>query len=246
MQNYKIIVKYDGSRYQGWQRQVTTDLTIQGKIEAVLSKMVGEKVEIDGAGRTDANVHAYAQVASFKLEKEMVAFEVLKYLNEYLPEDISVVSCKKVPPRFHARLNAKSKVYEYRIFNHVEKPVFDRKYVYQIEEKLNTDILQKAANEMIGNHDFQSFTSAKKGKKSTVRNVHSIEVIEEGKEIKVRFSGDGFLYHMIRIMMGTMIEVAQGQKRIEDIKSIIEAKDRSAAGYLVPGKGLALVEVSYE
>ena len=246
MRNFKIVLQYDGTRYQGWQRQVSTDNTIQGKIEALLSKMCEEAVEIQGAGRTDAGVHAYGQVANFNINTDKTAAEVMEYMNMYLPEDISVISCEEKPERFHARLNAKGKVYKYCIWNSDRKPVFRRKYVHQVPSELDMAAIRQAADLLCGTHDYQSFTSTKRGKKSTVRTVDSIDIEQVGEELIFTFKGNGFLYHMVRIMMGTLIEVGMGIRRAEDIPSIIEAKDRSKSGHLIPGKGLALMEVIYD
>ena len=246
MRNFKIVLQYDGTRYQGWQRQVSTDNTIQGKLEALLSKMCNESVEIQGAGRTDAGVHAYGQVANFHVDTDKTAAEVMEYMNMYLPEDISVICCKEVPERFHARLNAKGKVYCYHIWNSTKRPVFRRKYVHEVPGELDMAAIRQAADALCGTHDYQSFTSTKRGKKSTVRTVESIDIERVGEEIVFTFKGNGFLYHMVRIMMGTLIEVGLGIRKAEDIPSIIEAKDRSKAGHLIPGKGLVLMEVTYD
>lgn len=246
LRNFKIIIQYDGSRYQGWQRQVSTDNTIQGKIEAVLSKMCESSVEIQGAGRTDAGVHAYGQTANFHIITDKTGAEIMEYMNQYLPEDISVISCKEVSERFHARLHATGKQYRYCIWNSDTKPVFRRKYVHQVPGRLDMEAIEKAAGLLCGTHDYQSFTSAKRGKKSTVRTVESIDITRQGEELVFTFRGDGFLYHMVRIMMGTLVEIGLGIRQAEDIPDILEAKDRSRAGHLIPGKGLALVEVTYD
>ena len=246
MRNFKIVLQYDGTRYQGWQRQVSTDNTIQGKIEALLSKMCEAPVEIQGAGRTDAGVHAYGQVANFHMDTDKTPVEILEYMNMYLPEDISVISCEEKSERFHARLNAKGKVYRYCIWNSAKKPVFRRKYVHQVPGDLDMAAIRQAADALCGTHDYQSFTSTKRGKKSTVRTVDSIGIERVGEELVFSFKGNGFLYHMVRIMMGTLIEVGLGIRKAEDIPSIIEAKDRSKAGHLIPGKGLVLMEVTYD
>lgn len=246
MGNFKIVLQYDGTRYQGWQKQVSTDNTIQGKLEALLSKMCEAPVEIQGAGRTDAGVHAYGQVANFHIETDKSPAEIMEYMNTYLPEDISVISCEEKPQRFHARLNAKGKVYCYRIWNSAHKPVFQRKYVHQVPGELDLAAMERAAAFLTGTHDYQSFTSAKRGKKSTVRTVESITIVSKEEELVFTFKGDGFLYHMVRIMMGTLIEVGLGIRKAEEIPSVLEAKDRSKSGHLIPGKGLALMEVTYD
>lgn len=246
MRNFKIVLQYDGTRYQGWQRQVSTDNTIQGKIEVLLSKMCEAPVEIQGAGRTDAGVHAYGQVANFHIETEKSAEEVMEYMNTYLPEDIAVIACEEKPERFHARLNAKGKIYRYCIWNSDRKPVFRRKYVHQVPGKLDVDAMKKAASLLLGTHDYQSFTSTKKGKKSTVRTVERIDIEPVGEEIVFTFKGNGFLYHMVRIMMGTLIEIGLGVRKAEEIPAVLEAKDRSKSGHLIPANGLTLVEVFYD
>lgn len=246
MRNFKIILQYDGTRYQGWQRQVSTENTIQGKLETLLSKMCETAVEIQGAGRTDAGVHAYGQVANFHIDTDKTPKEIMDHMNSYLPEDISVIDCEEVPERFHARLRAKGKIYQYCIWNSEKKPVFRRKYVHQVPKTLDIEAMRQAADLLIGTHDYQSFTSAKRGKKSTVRTVDSIDIVRKGEELVFTFQGNGFLYHMVRIMMGTLIETGLGIRKPEEIPMVLEAKDRSKAGHLIPGNGLTLVKVLYE
>ena len=246
MRNFKILLQYDGTRYQGWQRQISTDNTIQGKLEALLSKMCDAPIEIQGAGRTDAGVHALGQAASFHMDTDKTPEEIMAYMNAYLPEDISVISCEEKPERFHARLNAKGKVYRYCIWNSDKKPVFRRKYVHQVPGGLDMAAMKQAAAFLVGTHDYQSFTSTKRGRKSTVRTVDSIEIERSGEELIFTFKGNGFLYHMVRIMMGTLIETGLGIRKAEEIPRILEAKDRSKSGHLIPGKGLTLMEVIYD
>lgn len=246
IRNFRIIIQYDGTKYNGWQKQVSTENTIQGKLEAILSKMCEESVEVNGAGRTDAGVHALAQVANFRIATNKTAEEVMQYMNQYLPQDISVVSCKEAGERFHARLNATGKHYQYSVWNSAEKPVFVRNYTHQVPEALDMDAIKEAISYLIGTHDFQSFTSTKRGKKSTVRTIESIEVETSDKELIFHFKGDGFLYHMVRILMGTLVEVGLGIRKAEDIPKVLEACDRSKAGHLIPAKGLTLVEVTYD
>lgn len=245
MKNYKIILQYEGTRFQGWQRQESTDNTIQGKLEAILSKMADQKIEIDGSGRTDSGVHAMGQVANFHADVDMTAQEIMEYINTYLPEDIGVIQIEEVPERFHSRLNAVGKTYLYRVMNTPVPHVFDRKFVYVVPEKLDVKAMKSAASYLVGTHDFKSFTSAKRGKKSTVRTIDQIAIDTIGDEIRFTYSGDGFLYHMVRIITGTLIEVGNGTKKAEDIPIIIDALNREQAGYLVPGKGLCLMEVKY-
>ena len=240
-----MIVQYEGTRYQGWQRQKSTDNTIQGKLEAVISKMTGAETEVHGSGRTDAGVHARGQVANFQADTELSPSEMLCYINSYLPEDIAVISLEEVPPRFHSRLNAREKIYCYRVLNSAIPHIFDRRYVYELAEKLDAEAMRCAAAFFIGEHDFKSFTSLKRGKKSTVRCIREIRIEEEEDEIRFTYRGDGFLYHMVRIMTGTLLEVGMGKRRPEEMQEILQAKDREKAGFLVPGKGLTLLEVRY-
>ncbi len=245
MRNFKFILQYEGSRYQGWQRQESTENTIQGKLEKLLQTMCGKKVEVQGSGRTDAGVHALAQVANAHMDTDMTEKEILDYMNRYLPEDIGVLSVQEVPERFHSRLNAKGKTYCYQIINSGIPDVFRRRYAHVVEEKLDLEAMREAAEYLTGTHDFKSFTSAKKGKKSTVRTVTGIFVEKEGHFIKITYKGDGFLYHMVRILTGTLLEVGLGKRKPEEIPEVLAALDREKAGPLVPAKGLTLVEVRY-
>ena len=245
MRNFKVTLQYEGTRYQGWQKQESTDNTIQGKLEALLSKMAGTKVEIQGSGRTDAGVHAAGQVANFHLDTDQSPSQIIDYMNFYLPEDIAVISIEEVPERFHSRLNAKGKTYLYRVINSPVPHIFDRKYAWTVEEKLDVDAMRKAAAFLEGTHDYKAFTSLKKSKKSTVRTVERILIECVDDEIRFTFRGDGFLYHMVRIMMGTLIEVGLHKKKPEEITGIFEKGLRENAGELVPAKGLTLLEVRY-
>lgn len=245
MKNYKITIQYDGTRYKGWQVQKSTDMTIQGKFQSVLSEMTGQEIEVIGSGRTDAGVHAYGQVANFHVPEHFKAQEILEYLNQYLPMDIAVLDIEEVDERFHARFHATSKTYIYRIHTSTIPNVFERKYMYTYTELLNVEQMRKAANFMIGTHDFAAFCGNKKMKKSTVRTVSSIDIVEKESEIEICYTGDGFLQQMIRIMTGTLIEVGNGTKNPEDILSILSCKVRENAGYTVPAEGLSLKRVLY-
>lgn len=245
MQNIKIILQYEGTKYQGWQRQESTDNTIQGKLEAILTKMCDKKVEIDGAGRTDAGVHALGQVANFHIDTEMSLEEIMNYINTYLPEDIAVIEIEEVPERFHSRLNAKGKTYCYRVLNSNVPHVFDRRYVTIYPETLDVKAMREAAHILCGKHDFKAFTSNKRSKKSTVRTVEEIKIEQIGEEIRFTFKGDGFLYHMVRIMMGTILEVGVHKREVAQLQQLLLQGTREDAGALVPAKGLTLVEVCY-
>ena len=243
--NYKLTIQYDGSRYDGWQRQGNTENTIQGKIEGVLSRLTRECVEIHGAGRTDAGVHAEGQVASVKLSGKRPAAEVMAYLNQYLPEDIAVVDVQEADERFHARLTAVGKVYRYDIRLGSTPNVFRRKYQYRVEQPLDVAAMKKAAEYLTGTHDYRAFCSNKRYKKSTVRTVTAIEIAVNGADVSITFRGDGFLYNMVRILTGTLLEVGLGERKAEDMLSILESLDRTQAGKTAPAQGLTLVQVEY-
>ena len=245
MSNYKMVLQYEGTKYQGWQRQESTGNTIQGKLEALLTKMCGEKVEIQGSGRTDAGVHAVGQIANVHMQTDKTPAEIMEYMNRYLPEDIGVISLEEVGERFHSRLNAKGKTYCYRIINSTIPHVFDRRYAYVYPESLNIDAMKAAASYLTGTHDFASFTSAKKSKKSTVRTIDEIRIETDGDIISIFYSGNGFLFHMVRILTGTLLEVGTGKRRPEEVKEILAKKKRDSAGFLVPASGLTLLEVRY-
>lgn len=244
--NIRLTISYDGSRYNGWQKQGNTKNTIQGKLEAVLLGMTGEEIKLHGSGRTDAGVHAKGQEASFYTECELSEGEIKDYLNAYLPEDIAVWRVKQEKERFHARLCAVGKEYVYRIWTGSVPNVFERRYLYKLARPLDTAAMEQAAGYFLGEHDFKSFCSNKRMKKSTVRRIDSIKIESFGEEIRIRYQGNGFLYQMVRIMTGTLIEVGLGKRRPEEIKTILEQRDRQAAGYLAPPEGLCLERVFYE
>lgn len=245
MKNYRILMQYDGTRYKGWQVQKSTDMTIQGKLQAILSELVGHPVEVIGSGRTDAGVHAVGQVANFHIEGAFSKEAILEYLNHYLPMDIAVMEIEEVEERFHARYNAIRKTYEYCIHTSNIPDVFQRKYRYTYTTPLDVEQMKEAAKLMVGMHDFMAFCGNKKMKKSTVRTVFSIEIQEKADCIVIAYTGDGFLQNMIRIMTGTLIEVGNGTRKASDVTAIIEGKDRSKAGYTVPPEGLMLKQVEY-
>jgi len=244
MQNYKLIVQYDGTRYNGWQRQGNTSNTIQERFENVLSKMCDCEVEIFASGRTDAGVHAEGQVAHFKCETGLSCKEIKDYLNRYLPEDILVKSLEKAEPRFHSRLNAASKTYEYLIAT--KKPdVFLRKYVYTINNSPDLEKMRSAAEKLLGKHDFIGFSSVKRAKKSTVRTINSIDITEAEGLLSIKINGSGFLYNMVRIISGTLLAIGTGELQESVIEEVFAGKDREKAGKTLPACGLKLLEVFY-
>lgn len=245
MRNIKMIIEYDGSRYKGWQKQTDDIYTLQGKLEGVLSKMAGEEIQLIGCGRTDAGVHALNYTANFHTECNMNVNDMFVYLNDNLPDDIQVKSIKDASERFHSRYNILSKTYLYKINNSSSKNVFDRKYVLHISEKLNLDLMKQCANTLIGNHDFQSFTTLKSKSKSTVRTINYIKINEVNNIIEIEINGNGFLWNMVRIILGTLIEAGKGNIKPKDIENILNAKKRSEAGPMAPAKALFLKDVEY-
>lgn len=245
--NIKIVLEYDGSRYDGWQKQGNTDNTIQEKIEAILYKWSGEETEIHGSGRTDAGVHARGQVANFHISGKVCpnAKTAMDYLNQYLPEDIRVLRAEEMPERFHSRLLAVRKTYSYSVDMAPKKNVFERKYVWGLGETLDIVDMRKASEYFIGEHDFKSFCSNKKMKKSTVRRIESIHIEEIGSKVVFSYTGNGFLYNMVRILTGTLVEVGQGKRKPEEMKIILAAMNREAAGMTAPPEGLFLESVEY-
>ena len=244
MRNLRLDICYDGTRYRGWQRLPGVDNTIQGKLEQTLSRILGEKIEISGSGRTDAGAHALGQVANFHCNSTMAEEEILLQLRRYLPEDIGIYSCRDVHERFHARLNAKTKTYRYRIWNSAAPCVFQRRFVTILPEKLDVSAMKAAAAQLIGEHDFSAFCAAKSKKKSTVRRIDAISISREGEEQCVDVTGNGFLYNMVRILVGTLIEVGLHQREADSIPAL-DGAARQEAGMLMPAQGLCLMEVTY-
>ena len=245
MRNFKLVLCYDGSRYRGWQRQGNTGVTIQGKLEDTLSRMLDQPVEVHGAGRTDAGVHARAQTASFRADTARPCAALLAELRVHLPEDVGAVSLEETAPRFHARLSCVGKTYVYRIWNSDRPCVFERKYVWRLPEPLDEARMRRAAAFLTGTHDFAAFRSGR-GKKSTVRRLDAVELRRCGEELRISYTGDGFLYNMARILTGTLVEVGAGRMEPEAIPDILAARDRLRAGPTAPPQGLILWETRYD
>lgn len=255
IKNYKMILEYDGSRYNGWQKQGNTDNTIQGKLEATLSRYFNQPIEIHGSGRTDAGVHAIGQVANFKIDTSLMPKDIptdiqmiANALNDYFPEDIRINVFSEVDIRFHARLNAKKKTYRYTIYLGEKEPVFNRKYCMLMSNNLDVDLMKIASTDLLGTHDLLCFSDTKT-KKSTIRTIESIIFTEEiknnGKYLYIDFTGDGFLYHTIRLITGTLISIGLHEYDKEIITQILSSKNRKQVPFMAPAKGLSLIEVSY-
>lgn len=245
MKNYRMTIQYDGTKYNGWQRQGNTANTIQGKLESILEKMTGHKVEIHGSGRTDKGVHAKGQVASFKINTQKSDGEIKDYLNCYLPDDIAVIDLTEADERFHARLNVKRKTYIYRIHNSNVPDVFSHRFMHSVADFIDVEPMKIASKLFLGEHDFAGFSSVKNFKKSTVRTVYSIGVERFGDDVVIAVTGNGFLYNTVRIMAGTLLEIGLGKREAESIAKVFETKNRQMAGETLLGKGLTLLSVEY-
>lgn len=251
MYAYKCTVSYEGTRYNGWQKQGNTMNTIQGKIEEILSKMLEENIEISGSGRTDAGVHALAQIFHFHCQTDILQTntqsDFLNDLNRYLPKDIRITTIDTCSERFHARLNATHKTYQYRIDTSHYGNLFLRNTSHHISTPLNIDAMQAAAHQLVGTHDFKSFCSNKRIKKSTIRTIYDIQITKDENQqlLLLTFTGNGFLYNMVRILSGTLIEVGLGLRKPNEISHILEGCDRALAGHTAPAQGLFLVSVFY-
>ena len=245
MRNFRLCLCYDGSRYRGWQKQGNTGGTIQEKLETLLSRLLAQPVELAASGRTDAGVHARRQTCSFRADTSLTCWELLALIRQHLPEDIGALSLSEAEPRFHARLSCREKSYVYFIWNSPAPNVFTRKYSYAWPEALDTAAMEQAAALLLGRHDFRSFCSVTKMKKSTVRELRDISITRQGPMLCLRFTGSGFLYNMVRILVGTLLEVGSGQRGPGDMPRVLEARDRQAAGFTAPAQGLFLWEQKY-
>lgn len=247
MRNIKLVLEYDGSRYDGWQKQPgnSKSITIQDKVESVLSKMENEPVNLIGAARTEAGVHAYGQIANFNSNTTMKLYEIKHYLNRFLPRDIAVIEVAEVPERFHSSFNAKAFRYTYKISMGEVPSVFNRKYNFYSFHKLDVVKMKKAVEFLLGKHDFKSFSDNPRMKKSTERTINSIDITTAIDEISITIEADDFWPNMARIIVGTFIEIGNETIKAEDMKAIIESKDRSKAGATAEAKGLFLQEVLY-
>ena len=244
MRRILCTVEYDGTDYAGWQRQLN-GLAVQQVLEEALARATGKPVAITGASRTDAGVHARAMVASVRLDTDLSPEEIRDYLNRYLPDAIAVREVKEAGERFHARYNALGKTYRYTCFDGPVKPVFDRKYVTMLDFRPDLERMQRAAALLTGEHDFMSFCGNPRMKKSTVRLVDSITVERRRDRIIFTFHGTGFLQNMVRILVGTLLEIGRGRWEPEYVLDLLAARDRKLAGPTAPPEGLCLMKVDY-
>lgn len=245
MPTVRLTLEYDGSRYAGWQRQPDQP-TIQEAVETALFQLTQETVPVIGAGRTDSGVHALGQVASFRIERQWTAREWLRGFNARLPEDIAVRSAALAPDDFHARYAARGKLYEYRILNRGERPALDRAYCWHVHKPLDHAVMEQAATYLVGSHDFSSFEGTLTDNEDPICDLQQLSLSREGDLVRIRAYADRFLKHMVRAIVGTLVEVGHAKRAPEALRTILAAKDRTAAGRTAPPHGLFLVRVDYD
>ena len=244
MRNIKLIIEYDGKKFGGWQKQ-PNKLNIQGEIEKAIEEITGEAVELNASGRTDAGVHSLGQTANFKTNSEINISKMAIAINSKLKQSIRIIKAEEVDEKFHARYSCKGKKYKYVINNSKYGSAIYRDLEYHMPIKLNVEAMQKGIKYFEGEHDFKGFKASGTSSKSSVRTIYSAKVIEDGERIIVEIEGNGFLYNMVRIISGTIVDVGLGKIKPEEIPEIIESKDRTRAGKTLPPQGLYLVEVYY-
>ncbi|MEG0641513.1 MAG: tRNA pseudouridine(38-40) synthase TruA [Clostridium sp.] len=244
MRNIKLIIEYDGTNYCGWQKQ-KHDKTVQGTIEKAIKKITNEDVDLLGSSRTDAGVHARGMVANFKTESRVKAEKFREAINSKLPEDISIICSELAPEEFHARYDSVGKTYSYRIVNRYENVALQKDYLLHVKDELDREKMKEACQYFIGMHDFKAFRSKGSSVKTSVRTIKELYIEELGNEIKVTITADGFLYNMVRIIVGTLIQVGRGKIAVDEVKGIIEQGVRRKSGPCVAPNGLVLEKVYY-
>lgn len=245
MPTIKLTLEYDGTAYAGWQRQPNQP-TIQAAVETAIFGVTQITVPVIGAGRTDAGVHALGQVASFRIERDMTPRQWTRALNAHLPESIVVKSVELVPDAFHARHSAKGKLYEYHILNRPERPAVERNYCWHVHRLLDDEAMSTAGISLIGSHDFSSFQTQPTDNDDPICHLQRFRLLREGDRLRAEFYADRFLKQMIRSIVGTLLEIGLGKRSAESLTSILNARDRSAAGKTAPPQGLFLMRVDYD
>ncbi len=246
MRNIKIILEFDGTGFHGWQAQSGTgQRTVQEEVERAISRLAGEKVKATSSGRTDAGVHAFGLVANFRTAREIPATAWAPALNRLLPGDVRVIVSEQVPDEFHARFSARGKVYRYLVLNAHEPTAIFRDHAWHVAKPLRMKIMRDAAKSLLGRRDFSSFRASQCGAESPIRTLRSIEIRKRGAFIEFTLEADAFLMHMARNIVGTLIEAGLGRFTREDVKRILRARSRSAAGIVAPPQGLYLMHVFY-
>lgn len=244
MRNIKLTIEYEGKDYNGWQKQ-PNHLNIQGEIERAIQNVTGEEVELIGSGRTDSGVHAFGQVANFKINSKFPIEKMATAINSQLKQSIRILKAEEVDLRFHSRYNCHQKTYGYFIENSEQGSAVYRNITYHISQPLDVEAMQEAANYLIGEHDFSSFKSSGTSSKSSVRTIYKAQILKEQERVAIILTGNGFLYNMVRIIAGTLVEVGLGNIPPKEIEKILEAKDRQKAGKTLPAQGLFLMSVEY-
>ena len=247
MRILKLTLSYDGTRLVGWQRQAEGE-SVQGVLEDALARFEGAPVTVHGAGRTDAGVHALGQVASVEVSFAHDTATLTRALNAQLPEDVRVLSVEEAAPGFHARFSARSKSYRYCIRNSAVASPFERAYAWHVPQPLDIDAMQQASSRLLGRHDFSSFRSIGTDVPDAVRTLHTSELMtgDDGSLLTYEVSGDGFLRHMVRAIVGTLVEVGRGWRAPAQMDALLQARDRARAGATAPPHGLFLVRVDYD
>ena len=244
MRNIKLIIEYDGSKFGGWQKQ-PTKLNIQGEIEQAIKEITGEEIELTASGRTDSGVHSLGQVANFKTNSNIETDKIPYAINSKLKKSIVIKSAEEVEENFHARYNCKGKKYRYIINNSSQGTAIYRGLECHIPQKLDVQKMKHGIKLFEGEHDFKGFRASGTSSKSSVRTIYKAEVKEEGERIIIELTGNGFMYNMVRIISGTIVDVGLGKIKPEEIPEIIKSGDRNKAGKTLPAHGLYLVEVYY-
>lgn len=246
MRNIKLTVQYDGTNYQGWQKQKDREVeTIQETLEKAISLLTKEEIKVQGSSRTDSGVHAKGFVANFKTTTNIPSAKYREAINAKLPEDIVIIESEEVEEDFNARYDAKGKTYSYTIINRDIYPVIGRQYMYHVKKPLDVEAMKSACKHFIGTKDFISFRSSGSSTKTTIRTIKDLHIETDNDIIKIYVTGDGFLYNMVRIIVGTLIMVGRNSIKPEEVKDIIDAKDRTKAGSCAPAQGLTLEKVFY-
>ena len=245
--NIRLTIEYDGTRFCGWQiqRKHKRSKTVQEEIEKAAKKLFGKKIKLRGAGRTDSGVHAEAQVANFKIDSNVPLLNIKKGLNSYLPRDIAILSVDRVSPTFHAQFDAKKKLYRYTIINRKVRSPLRKRHSAFVSYDMDIESMKRAAKYFIGKKDFRSFQASDKKEKTAVRHITRLDIFHRSKVIEIYIQADGFLYNMVRNIVGTLIDVGRGRIKPESINEILAKKHRSLAGQTAPAKGLCLVKVIY-
>lgn len=244
MRNIKLTIEYDGSQYAGWQIQNgRRSRTIQAAIEETLRKIIQEKIKLIGSGRTDAGVHAKAQVANFKTSSNLPLEKLQRALNGLLPEDISIIKAQEQNLNFHSRFDAKSKTYRYTVLNRSHRLALSRKFCFLYPYPLNIKLMRSQSRVLLGRHNFNSFRASNKIEKNSVRTIKSIKITRDKDKIYIDIEADGFLHNMARNIVGTLLEIGRGKPLA--IQKILLARDRRQAGPTAPAKGLCLMQVKY-